>query len=169
MRPLYKQLFALVQVISFLLCLHLIFPKLLMLHWSGTAGEETVFVLVFWIVSSLYVGGSVIASVIYTILFFKKDAPLDRSKLASDVIQSSVLRLVLALSSFIGPFFSFMIVSGFYANLLPIEDFPAKLKAAFVLGTTTFLICLPLTLQMQKTLFGRAKEKFPDIELNEED
>lgn len=169
MKPLYKQLFALVQVLSLLLCLHLIFPKLLLLHWSGTAGEEAVFVLVFWIVSSLFVGGSVIASVIYTILFVKKEAPLDRSKIASDLIQSSVLRLVLSLSSFIGPFFSFVIVSGFYANLLPIDDLEAKLKAAFVLGTTTFLICLPLTLQMQKTLLGRAREKFPDIELNEED
>ncbi|MBI1271989.1 hypothetical protein GC174_16300 [bacterium] len=167
MKPLYKQLFALVQVLSCLLCLHLVFPKLLMLNWSGTAGEEAVFVLVFWIVSSLFIGGSVIASVIYSILFIKKEAPLERSKLASGVFNSSVLRLVLSLSSFIGPFFSFMIVSEFYRNLLPIDNFEAKLKAAFVLGTTTFLICLPLTLQMQKTLVGRAREKFPDLEIEE--
>ncbi len=167
----YRLLFAILIASSVYLSERFVFPYLLNVSWQGSTWDEVLFVLLVWFLSSLIIGTTMIATIVIVVVGLCKDLEgqrLDRTNLAEKFFASSLSRWMMSLAPCIGPPISLAILSYFYRSQLPFPDMLTMFKGCALLGLISFLLCLPLTLDAQRSLGARVKEKFPGANLPEE-
>lgn len=162
----YRLLFALMTICSAFLCERFAFPILLKVSWQGTIIEEITFVFLLWFVSSLTIGTAILAITMLVVFRLTRNTPregdgkLDRPAIATQFFSGSLSRWFMSLSPCVGPPLSLAILSNFYSAQLYFPSGLILLQACVVLGLVTFILCLPLTLDAQRSLNDRVKERF---------
>jgi hypothetical protein len=161
----YRLLFASCIISSIFICERFVFPYFLKVTWQGSLFEESLFVALTWFISTFIIGTLTLVVGMFAIMNIAKKTELTddgqmRPALATQFFSGSLARWFMSLSPCVGPPLALAILSNFYKQQLDFDDAATLAQACLLLGCTSFLLCLPLTLDAQRSLNARVKERF---------